>query len=95
VFDLARDINRERDAGRDITQAKQVFGELSDVLGLTLKSSDKGLTDAAPFIELLISTRKDLRQAKQFQLADGIRNKLTELGVTLEDTPQGTVWRKK
>ena len=95
VFDLARDINRERDAGRDITQAKQMFGELSGVLGLTLKSSDKGLTDAAPFIELLISTRKDLRQAKQFQLADGIRNKLTELGITLEDTPQGTVWRKK
>ncbi len=95
VFDLARDINRERDAGHDVTQAKQMFGELSAVLGLTLKSSDKGMTDAAPFIELLISTRKDLRQAKQFQLADGIRNKLTELGIALEDTPQGTVWRKK
>ena len=95
VFDLARDINRERDAARDIGAAKQLFAELSGVLGLTLKSEDKALTDAAPFIELLISTRKDLRQAKQFQLADEIRKKLAELGVGLEDTPQGTAWRKK
>jgi cysteinyl-tRNA synthetase len=95
VFDLAREINRERDAGRDVAEAKQMFGELSGVLGLTLKSSENGLTDAAPFIELLISTRKELRQAKQFQLADGIRNKLSDLGITLEDAPQGTVWRNK
>ena len=95
VFDLARDINRERDAGRDITAAMQMFTELSGLLGLTLKSTDKQLTDAAPFIDLLLSTRKELRQAKQFQLADAIRTKLTELGISLEDTPQGTVWRKK
>ncbi len=50
---------------------------------------------AAPFIELLIQTRADLRKAKQFALADQIRNQLGELGVTLEDTPQGTVWRWK
>ena len=95
VFDLAREINRERDAGHNITAACQMFKELSGILGLTLKSLDKGLTDAEPFIELLISTRKSLRQAKQFQLADEIRNKLTTLGVSLEDTPQGTTWKKK
>jgi cysteinyl-tRNA synthetase len=95
VFDLARDINGERDAGHDITAAKAVFTELSEVLGLTLKSAESQPTDAAPFIELLIATRKDLRQAKQFQLADEIRKKLTDLGVTLEDTPQGTTWKKK
>ena len=37
VFDLARDINRERDAGRDVAAAKQTFIELSGVLGLTLE----------------------------------------------------------
>jgi cysteinyl-tRNA synthetase len=95
VFDLARDINRERDAGHDITAAKATFSELAGILGLTLKSPESQLTDAAPFIELLIATRKGLRQAKQFQLADEIRNKLGELGVTLEDTPQGTTWKKR
>jgi cysteinyl-tRNA synthetase len=44
---------------------------------------------------LLINIRKDLRKAKQFQLADEIRNGLTAIGITLEDTPQGTTWKKK
>jgi cysteinyl-tRNA synthetase len=95
VFDLARDINRERDAGHDISTAKALFTELTGILGLTLKAPESGTTDAAPFIELLIATRKNLRLVKQFQLADEIRNKLAELGVTLEDMPQGTSWKKK
>jgi cysteinyl-tRNA synthetase len=46
-------------------------------------------------IEILIQTRRDLRAAKQYQLADDIRLKLADLGITLEDTPKGTVWKKK
>ncbi len=95
VFDLARDINRERDAGRDVAAAKQTFIELSGVLGLTLKPAEGRLADAAPFIELLIATRKGLRQAKQFKLADDIRDRLTELGIVLEDTSQGTSWKHR
>jgi len=48
-----------------------------------------------PFIRLLTLLRSELRKSKQFQLADEIRNKLTEMGVVLEDTPQGTVWKRK
>jgi cysteinyl-tRNA synthetase len=95
LFDLARDINRERDEGHDTGKAIQLFNELAGVLGLTLKSPEKQFIDAGPFIDFLVSLRKDLRQAKQFQLADEIRNKLTELGITLEDMPQGTVWKKR
>jgi len=51
--------------------------------------------DADAIMELLISVRKELRKARQFQLADDIRNKLGELGIALEDTPQGTVWKRK
>ncbi len=46
-------------------------------------------------LQLLISTRNQLREVKQFQLADEIRARLAELGVALEDTPQGTVWKRK
>ncbi len=53
-------------------------------------------SDAASLTEAeneLISLRKDLRSAKQFDLADKVREQLAELGVTLEDTKQGTIWK--
>ncbi len=49
-------------------------------------------TDA--LVELLVSTRARLRAAKQFALADGVRKALTDLGIVLEDTPDGTHWSK-
>jgi cysteinyl-tRNA synthetase len=60
--------------------------------GITTDSVPEG---ADAIMALLISVRKDLRKAKQFQLADEIRNGLTAIGITLEDTPQGTTWKKK
>jgi cysteinyl-tRNA synthetase len=51
--------------------------------------------DAESNISLLIDIRKELRKAKQFKLSDDIRNKLLEMGIVLEDTPSGTVWKKK
>jgi len=48
---------------------------------------------SAQLIEVLIETRAKLRQAKQFALADQIRDRLGVLGIVLEDTPGGTTWR--
>ena len=95
LFDLARDINRAAETGADAGEARHALKELAGVLGLTLKETEKTFTDAAPFIELLIKTRKQLRDAKQFQLADDIRNTLLEMGVILEDTATGTIWKRK
>jgi cysteinyl-tRNA synthetase len=50
---------------------------------------------AAPFIELLIDLRKELREARQYALADRIRNGLGELSIVLEDGPAGTTWKPK
>ncbi len=95
LFDLAHDINRAGEAGYGVALAQRVLVELAGLLGLTLKIPEKLPLDAEPFIELLISTRNQLREAKQWQLADDIRSKLDELGIALEDTPKGTVWRRK
>jgi len=95
LFDVARDVNRFADEGLNVISAQQLLSKLAGVLGLTLKPPQKPSLDAEPFIQLLISTRDRLREAKQFQLADEIRAKLTELGIVLEDTPKGTVWRHK
>jgi cysteinyl-tRNA synthetase len=95
LFDLAREINRAFEAGYDASGARDTLRELAGVLGLSLKAPETPFVGAEPFIELLISTRVRLREAKQYQLADEIRDRLTDLGVTLEDTPQGTVWKQK
>jgi cysteinyl-tRNA synthetase len=98
LFDQARAINQAADAGTDVEEARKLLKELAgDVMGLRLVSSSANTSsvEAAPFIDLLVKTRFNLRQAKQYQMADEIRIKLAELGIILEDTPKGTVWKNK
>ncbi|AQU05192.1 cysteinyl-tRNA synthetase [Dehalococcoides mccartyi] len=96
IFDLSRELNRiEGEAGKS-TDGQKLFKELADILGLSLiVAESKTGTDVAPFIELLIELRKDLRVAKQYQLADKIRTSLDTAGILLEDSAGGTVWKVK
>jgi cysteinyl-tRNA synthetase len=100
IFELVRAINTARDAGLAgpfYEAGQRTLRELTGVLGLTLGGSpgeNKSSSVAAkPFIELLIDVRNDLRTAKQWALADKVRDSLKELGVTLEDSAEGTTWR--
>jgi cysteinyl-tRNA synthetase len=94
LFDLAHEINRARDLGRDTGQAQAALRELAAVLGLTLREREAAQS-AAPFIELLVELRNELRRERNFALADAIRSRLEELGIALEDGPDGTRWRVK
>ncbi len=98
LFDFARAINRAKDQGataQDVTAAQAKLRELMTVLGLRpdAESVNDGGQAAEPFIELLLQVRRDLRAARQWQLADTIRDSMTTLGVALEDSAQGTIWR--
>ena len=93
LFDLVREINRGRERGEDIAEAQDILRELAGVLGLTLEEPQADGAEAAPFIQTLVDVRAELRSARQYQLADNIRDRLTELGVSLEDSPEGTSWR--
>ena len=95
LFDLAREINRAKDGGVSVTAAQDTLRELGGILGLTFADPTAGREELAakPFIDLLVSTRTELRQARQFALADRIRDELAAQGVSLEDTAQGTLWR--
>jgi len=94
LFELAREINRARDENQSLDEAQATLRELADLLGLTL-TEEEGSMAAAPFIQLLIVLREELRQAKRYDLADSIRSRLGELGIALEDTPQGTGWKRR
>ncbi|HEY1015265.1 MAG TPA: cysteine--tRNA ligase [Herpetosiphonaceae bacterium] len=96
LAELQKAVNTARDAGLSgapFEAGQAALRELAGVLGLRLEEDAAPQTDAAPFIELLIELRAELRKAKQFALADQVRDKLAALGVTLEDGAKGTTWR--
>ncbi|HJW90855.1 MAG TPA: cysteine--tRNA ligase, partial [Anaerolineales bacterium] len=98
LFELVRTINQARDAGADATAlapAQDLLRELSVVLGLQLERSEAQGAQAAPFIDLLIEIRRQLRQQKLWSLSDAVRDRLADLGVVLEDSKDGTLWRWK
>jgi cysteinyl-tRNA synthetase len=92
LFDLARAINRAHDRGHDASNAQATLRELAGVLGFTLHEPPHRDENAAPFVDLLVSLRWELRTAKQYELADRVRDGLVELGVELQDGPEGTEW---
>ena len=95
INELARDINRDADAGVDVTQAQAALRELGgQVLGMTFEAHEAVVgDDFASRIQELVDKRRDLRAAKQFTEADAVRDELTSMGVSLEDTASGTLWR--
>jgi len=81
---------------RQLTEAAP--GQLSDDIVINLiRDRLKGTTldSAEAYIRLLISIREQARQAKEWLFADKIRKGLEGLGITLEDTPRGTIWKYK
>ena len=100
LFELARAINTARTQGVSgpfFEAAQRTLKELAGVLGLTLEGrkgeEEAGQLAAKPFIDLLVEVRQELRRRKLWDLADTIRDRLKELSISLEDTPEGTVWR--
>lgn len=68
--------------------------ELVASTGLAIEEPSMSTLDAESHVKQLISIRNKLRQAKQWQLADKMRDSLIELGIALEDTAKGTIWKR-
>jgi len=94
LFDMAREINRGRENKMNVTAARDTLLKLAGILGFTLKEKERESLGDEPLIELLITIRRDLRDIKQWQLADKIRNSLSEMGIALEDGKNGTTWKR-
>ena len=93
--------NSEEDAAEqpleDLAKGARTLRELTSVLGLFRQPAEtadgQDVELVAKLMELLIEVRTAARQRKDFEIADTIRNQLTEIGITLEDRKDGTGWR--
>ena len=100
LFDMVREINTYLNAEvvdkAALVKINEIFQALLDVLGLDFAAKageDDGLVDS--LMNLLIDLRKQARADKNYALADQIRQQLGEIGIVLEDTKQGTTWKKE
>jgi len=95
LFDIVRDFNigvNENSSRRIVTQTKDILVSLGDVLGLFGKFAKAQLLDEE--IEQKIKERQEARKAKNYALADKIRDELKAQGIILEDTPSGVRWKR-
>lgn len=98
-FALARRLNKSNDPAEMETLAAQMYaaGELMGLLNSDPEAWFSGHVEgdvAADEIEAIIAKRNEARANKDWAAADGFRDQLSEMGVTIEDGPGGTTWRR-
>jgi cysteinyl-tRNA synthetase len=95
LFELVRNINTARDEGASDTElkpAQNILMELTGVLGLRLNEKKSGGGDGDKFVDLLIEIRSEMRKQKNWAMSDLIRDRLTGMGVAIEDSKDSTTW---
>lgn len=101
LHDLTRDVNvllnSETTVGAETLKAiDSVYTELAgDVLGIIApqQHTSANAEREARLIQMLVDMRTAARKAKNWAESDRIRDELAQLGITLEDRPDGTVWK--
>jgi len=105
LFDLGREVNAFLNSGQAASRGTleaiddfyRVLGD--DVLGLRLDAKTVGASSQADadlldgLVRMLIDVRQQAREARDWAGADAVRDQLADLGITLEDGPEGTRWR--
>jgi cysteinyl-tRNA synthetase len=101
LFDLSREANSLLNSGETVSRGTlqaidDLYRELGgDVLGIVPAdlAQEAGGDLVEGLLRLLIEMRQEARQARNWAQADAIRDRLAEMGVSLEDSPEGTRWR--
>ncbi|MCK5771231.1 DALR domain-containing protein, partial [Algiphilus sp.] len=97
LFELARALNKAEDPA-ERARLKGSLVAAGELMGLLVQQPEAWFAGesggvSAERVEALIAARAEARKARDFAEADRIRDEITALGVTIEDSPQGTRWR--
>ncbi|HVL64131.1 MAG TPA: cysteine--tRNA ligase [Actinomycetota bacterium] len=95
VHEVVRDANKAIDSGdrETLLALTRTFVELSEVLGFAFESDAGSSELVGGLVEYLLELREAARAERAFERADQIRDRLTSLGVVIEDTSAGPRWR--
>jgi cysteinyl-tRNA synthetase len=103
LFDMVRSANAAIDAGERPEAAVAAYDEIMEVLGLTMADDEEAvdvgqlaaaLGVSATGVEDLLDIRNRARADRDWATADAIRDGLAAIGITIEDTPDGTRWHR-
>ena len=98
MYDLSREANRLLTEGNlSAKGAENVLGVFREFNGLfdVLRDAERHVSAGDDKIDLLVDARNEARKKKDFAEADRIRKELAELGVEIQDTKDGAVWKRK
>ncbi|MCD1147609.1 cysteine--tRNA ligase [Peptoniphilus sp. KCTC 25270] len=94
LFSMGKDINvyLSGEATKEtLTRVEEIFLELSRVLGILDREAEDGADEE---VEALIQERQEARKNKDFKRADEIREQLLSMNILIEDTREGTTWKR-
>ena len=100
LFEIAKQINIERTTNpKKASALSSQLVKLGNYIGILNHNADEYLKQGSELSESEISKKIDQREAarnsKDFAMSDQIRDELLELGIILEDSANGTTWRRK
>jgi len=101
LFDLTKDLNKQDKNSQEAKDLAGVLCKLGNILGVLesdpeqfFKGNSNNNADFDAKVEALIAQRIQARSDKNWAQADAVRDELSALGVVLEESKEGTKWRK-
>ncbi|MBR2670794.1 MAG: cysteine--tRNA ligase [Oscillospiraceae bacterium] len=93
LFELTRVVNSAKDQSKaSLEHAAKIYDDMCWILGILYNRKKDEIPEE---VKAMAEQRQEARKARNFALADELRNKITEMGYTIEDTPEGPKIVKK